>query len=71
MKKCVLWREAQFHAHDNKAAMGVKGLWGLLKPVGKNTLLESLDGKILAIGMDPSALPLLPERSGADWLVSG
>ena len=31
--------------------MGVKGLWQLLAPVGKPISLDSLEGKILAVGM--------------------
>jgi len=31
--------------------MGVKGLWRLIAPVGKPVSLESLNGKILAIGV--------------------
>ena len=31
--------------------MGVKGLWQLLAPVGKPVSLESLEGKVLSVGI--------------------
>ena len=31
--------------------MGVQGLWKLLEPTGRAVVLESLQGKILAVGM--------------------
>ena len=31
--------------------MGVKGLWKLLEPVGRPVTLESLENKVLAIGI--------------------
>ena len=30
--------------------MGVKDLWKLLEPAGRSVTLESLDGKVLAVG---------------------
>ena len=32
--------------------MGVKGLWKLIESTGKPVSLESLNGKILAVGME-------------------
>jgi hypothetical protein len=31
--------------------MGVKGLWQLLEPVGRPVTLESLEGKVLSVGI--------------------
>ena len=31
--------------------MGVKGLWQLIEPTGKPVTLESLEGKVLAVGI--------------------
>ena len=31
--------------------MGVTGLWQILKPAGQPVTLESLDGKVLAVGI--------------------
>ena len=31
--------------------MGVKGLWQLIDPAGKPVTLESLEGKVLAVGI--------------------
>jgi hypothetical protein len=30
--------------------MGVLGLWGVIEPIGKPVPLETLEGKVLAIG---------------------
>ena len=30
--------------------MGVQGLWKLVEPIGRPVMLDTLDGKVLAVG---------------------
>lgn len=43
--------------------MGVTGLWSLLEPAGKPVPLESLENKVLAVGM----LLKVPMINGRVW----
>jgi hypothetical protein len=41
--------------------MGVNGLWKLIEPVGKPIPLESLENKVLAVGILCTCLVIMPD----------
>ena len=46
--------------------MGVQGLWKLLEPAGRPVALETLQGKVLAVGEADTALRCSPVCSTTD-----